>query len=457
MSNAILGINRTYQAYSSLKLLKESVKQTYIAILLMISALIIFSSAWYALQIAKTVTVPIEELINATKEVARGNLEVSLETRAKDELGMLIRHFNKMIRELAANRKELEERKAFIETVVENITTGVISIDRNGNVSTINGAAKKILGIQDEVVGKKYWQAFPKERYLPIYQAIKEILGNARAGTHRNEVTVQIKGELKHLLVSASPLKDNENNWIGVVIVIEDITDLVKAQRAQAWEEVARRMAHEIKNPLTPISLSAQRIKRKLKKGSLSSDEIESLTRSADTIVKSTETISNMVSEFSRFAKLPEVKFEPIDIRETIKEAVDMYKGYKNIDFKVIFSENLPEKTLLDREQMKRVFINLFDNAIHAMEEKGKITIKVNYDEKQKRIIVEVADTGCGIPDKDKDKLFQPYFSKRKGGTGLGLAIVNKIVSDHDGTIRVADNQPKGAVFIIEIPHREAA
>ncbi len=396
-------------------------------------------------------------MINATKEVAKGNLDISIETRAKDELGMLIQHFNRMIRDLAAKQRELEERKAFIETVVENITTGVISIDRNGNISTINSAAKKILGIEENPVGEKYWHVFPKNLYGPIYHAIKETLSISSGTGKRTEVTMHIKGELKHLLVSASPLKDHEGTWAGVVIVIEDITELVKIQRAQAWEEVARRMAHEIKNPLTPISLSAQRIKRKLKKRHLTEEEVESLNRSADAIIRSTETISNMVNEFSRFAKLPDVELKPDDITEIIKEAVDMYRDNRTVDFELHFSENLPKKMLIDREQMKRVFINLIDNALHAMNNSGKITIKASYNPETRKVRIEVADTGCGIPDKDKDRLFQPYFSKRKGGTGLGLAIVNRIITEHDGTIRAADNHPQGAVFIIELPYREAA
>ncbi len=454
VSEALAGINASYKEYSSLKLIKESAKNTYIAILLMVSALIIFSSAWYALQIAKSVTGPLEALFNATKEVSSGNLSVRIEADTKDELGNLIRSFNRMIMELDANRAEIEERKAFIETVVENVATGVVSIDGSGNITTINTSARNILGVDEGVLNKKYWQAFPKDRFGPIYTIIREMLKSPSPGEKR-EITLYVNGSPKHLLVGASPLKDKEGRWAGTVIVLEDITDLVKAQRAQAWEEVARRMAHEIKNPLTPIRLCAQRIKRKLSKHRL--EETEALEKSADSIIKASETIKRMVDEFSRFARLPEIELSPSDPKELIKEVVEMYKEHTNVDFKLVFSENLPKRMLLDREQMKRVLMNLIDNAIYAMNGSGTITISCRYDKERSRVVMEVADTGCGIPDEDKEKLFQPYFSKRKGGTGLGLAIVDRIVADHGGYVRVADNHPRGAVFIIEIPYREAA
>ena len=454
-SAAIYGINKTYQEYSSLKVIKDSIKNTYIAVLLMISALIIFSSSWYALQIAKGVTAPVEALINATKEVARGNLDVQLEVKGRDELGMLVAHFNRMIRELAVNRRKLEESKAFIETVVESIDTGIVSIDRNGRITTINSAARSILGIENNPVGKRYWEVFPKEQLKPLYAIIRKLIRSSKGVRQKGEITLYVKGEPKHLLVGASTLFDSKGRWTGVVIVLEDITELVKAQRAQAWEEVARRLAHEIKNPLTPITLSAQRIKRKIRSGALSERDAESLSASADTIVRCAESISNMVSEFYRFARLPETKLAPEDIREVIREAVSLYRDNKKIDFRLEFSENLPERTLLDREKMISVFVNLIDNAIHAMEGEGTVTIRADYREDENKIVIEVADTGCGVPDEYKDKLFLPYFSKRKGGTGLGLAIVDRIIADHNGYIRVRDNVPKGTVFVIEIPHRE--
>ncbi len=457
LSLALTNIQKIYQEFSSLKLIKESIKITYIIIFLMISALIIFASAWYALQIAKTVTVPLEALMNATEEVSRGNLNVKVEAKATDELGQLIEHFNRMVADLNVKQKELEQGKVFIETVIESITTGVISINRHMNVTIVNSAAKRILGIKENVINKKYWIAFPEERFSSLYKIIRNMIRKAEAEQHHAEVTMHIEGTPKHLLVKASPIINPTYGRMGVVIVIEDITELVKAQRAQAWEEVARRMAHEIKNPLTPVKLSAQRIKRKIAKLKVDPKETEALMQSADVIIRSVETISRMVSEFSRFAKLPETQLEPCNVRELIEEVVDMYRGLKDIDFEVVLPENLPEKALLDRDQMKAVFMNLIENAIDAMGGKGKITIRASYKEKEKRLVFEVADTGCGIPDEDKEKLFVPYFSKKKGGTGLGLAIVDKIVADHDGYIRVGDNHPKGAIFTIEIPYREAA
>ena len=455
VASAIQGTIRTYHEFSSLRAIKESIKGTYIAALLMISALIIFSSSWYALQIAKSITAPIEALMNATREVAKGNLDVEIEARGRDELAMLIRNFNLMIRELALNRKRLEERNAFIETVVEHVATGVISIDRNGRISTMNSAARRILNVKENPVGKRYWEVFPRDRFEPLYRIIREIVSGKDTKPHKREMTINIDGEPKHLLVGASTLLDQRGNWTGLVIVLEDITELVKAQRAQAWEEVARRMAHEIKNPLTPISLAAQRLLRKLSRGAITQEDAQSLKKSAETIIKSVNSISSMVNEFYRFARLPETKLAPEDLRSIVEEVVELYSANRDVDFRLFFSDNLPQRTLLDREKMKSVFVNLIDNAIHAMDGKGTVSISAHYETSERKIVIKVTDTGCGIPDEYKDKLFLPYFSRRKGGTGLGLAIVDRIIADHNGYIRVQDNHPRGAVFIIEIPHRE--
>lgn len=366
-----------------------------------------------------------------------------------------MRSFNRMIMELEANRREIEERKAFIEAVIESVATGVISIDRDGTITTVNSSAKQILGLEENIVGKRYWEALSRPEYEELYEIVKEI-AREPVPVEKREITIH-KGGTKHLLVSATTIKGKDKKWAGTVIVLEDITELVKAQRAQAWEEVARRMAHEIKNPLTPIGLSAQRIKRKISKKQLTDADREAIEKSSDAIVKSVQSIKKMVDAFSRFAKLPEIELAPCDLKEIVQESIEMYRENKKVDFEVHFSENLPKKLLLDREQMKRVFLNLIDNAIHAIDGKGKISISAYFNPEKRTVVIEVADTGCGIPDEYKDKLFQPYFSKRKGGTGLGLAIVDRIIADHGGYIRVRDNTPKGTVFTIELPYREAA
>ncbi len=452
IAQAIDVIGASYKEYSKLKLLKKPIKRGYVLTFLMISSLILFASVWFGLQIAKGITEPIEALAQATEKVAAGDLSVKVETKAEDELALLVRSFNQMTREIARNRQELENRKLFMEAVLENVATGVISIDRDGTITSINTSAKKILSIKDDVIGKKYWEVFPKSEYASFYNLIREMIRHARREEKR-ELAVNIGGEIKHLLVGVSTIFRDKGGFDGLVVVFEDITELIKAQRAEAWEEVARRMAHEIKNPLTPIKLSAQRLRRKF------SEEVkdkESFFRATDTIIRSVDEMKKMVDEFYRFAKLPETVPAPGDLKEVVNEVVDLYKtSYKGIEFEVEFSKDFPDKIYIDREQMKRVFINLIDNAIEAMEGKGKIFIRGYLVKEEKKVVIEVADTGKGISPEDRDKIFVPYFSKKEGGTGLGLAIVDRIIADHGGYVKVKDNKPRGAIFIIELPMRK--
>ncbi len=452
LAEAMDVIRASYTEYSKLKMLKAPIKRGYIFTFLMLSSLILFSSVWFGLQIAKGITEPIEALAQATQRVASGDLSVRVETKAEDEIALLIKSFNQMTREIARNREELESRRKFMEAVLENVATGVISIDRDGVITSINSSAKNILGLKGDVLGKKYWEVFPKDEYFAFYELIREMLRRSK-DKEKRELTINVAGEIKHLLVGVSTLFREDGKFNGLVVVFEDITDFIKAKRAEAWEEVARRMAHEIKNPLTPIKLSAQRLKKKF---SHRVYDKESFNRATDTIIRAVDEMKKMVDEFYRFAKLPETNPLPCDIRDIVKEVVDLYRSsYKNVTFEVEFSEDFPEKILVDSEQMKRVFINLIDNAIEAMNGNGKISIKGYVSKSERKIVLEVADTGRGIPPEDKERLFMPYFSKKEGGTGLGLAIVDRIIADHGGYVRVKDNEPKGAVFIIELPMRK--
>ncbi|HKL83162.1 MAG TPA: ATP-binding protein, partial [Desulfobacter sp.] len=246
-------------------------------------------------------------------------------------------------------------------------------------------------------------------------------------------------------------LKDDTGQNLGAVLVFDDVTELEKAQRLVAWREVARRIAHEVKNPLTPIKLSAQRLKRKY--GKIIDDEV--FTRCADTIVEHVDLIRNLVNQFSTFAKFPDTNFASARIENIIFETVALYKeGLEQVDIQTRFKDNIPTLKL-DHQHMKQAFINLIDNAVYAVNKKGTIVIDLSYDPILKIVRIEIADNGKGISDKEKTKLFEPYFSTKKTGMGLGLAIVNSIISDHNGVIRVQDNQPNGAKFIIELPVEE--
>ncbi len=451
----ITTVTQYYEGYRQAKELKNPIKISYIIVFLMATLLIVFSSIWFGLQLAKGITVPIEALASATREVARGNLDTQISVRADDEIGILVDSFNQMIQDLKVSRKELEERKRYIETVLDNIATGVISIDKEGKVSSINKVARALMALECEnCLGLSYKQIFKEDYLAPLRETVKKMLRRGREGD-RKEVKLVTEEGIIHLMVGASTITDEEGRYAGTVVVMEDMTELVKAQRAAAWEEVARRVAHEIKNPLTPISLSAQRLKRKFGHH-MQGEEGEIFYRCIETIINEVDELKRMVNEFYKFARMPQINPRPTRLQDLIKDLVALYSAsHKGITFQVDIPDDLPP-LLLDREQMNRVFINLLENAIEAMKGKGKITIRARWDESIPAAVIEVADEGMGIRPEDKEKLFMPYFSTKAQGTGLGLAIVSRIISDHGGYIRVKDNKPRGAVFIIELPGKAA-
>jgi two-component system nitrogen regulation sensor histidine kinase NtrY len=331
------------------------------------------------------------------------------------------------------------------------VAAGVISIDEKGDVTTINTSAEQMLQIKGEtVLEKNFSEGLPKEYVEQIERLLNDLKSSGKDSMER-QVTVNLEGKSLSLLINLTNLKDEEGKSLGVVAVFDDLTQLIKAQRMAAWREVARRIAHEIKNPLTPIQLSAERLrKRYLEKLQPDGTVFDECTR---TIVKQVEELKGMVNEFSNFARMPASQPTPNRLNEIIEETLVLFQGVqKQIHFEFIPSE-VPVLNI-DRDQMKRVMINLIKNSLAAIENEGKIRIQTNYDSKLQIVRLEVSDDGRGIPDDDKGRLFEPYFSTRKSGTGLGLTIVNAIISDHNGYIRVRDNKPKGTTFLIELPVR---
>jgi two-component system nitrogen regulation sensor histidine kinase NtrY len=419
--------------------------------LLMVTLLILFSATWFGFYLAKDITVPIKELAEATHRIATGDLSFRIQMKAADEIGTLVQSFNQMTGDLQVSRSELEQRKKYMEIVLKNVAAGVISIDEEGNVSTINTSAEQILEIKGgEVLGKNISEVLPKEYVEQVRPLLNEIKSSGKDAIER-QVTVNLEEKSLSLLINLTTLREEEGKSLGVVAVFDDLTQLIKAQRMAAWREVARRIAHEIKNPLTPIQLSAQRLrKRYLEK--LEPDETV-FDECTQTIVKQVEELKGMVNEFSNFARMPALQPTPSRLNEIIQETLILFQGAK----KQVHFEFIPDElpTLnLDRDQMKRVMINLVKNSLAAIENEGKIRIQTSYDPILQMVRLEVSDDGCGIPDEDKRRLFEPYFSTRKSGTGLGLTIVNAIISDHNGYIRVRDNRPKGTTFLIELPVR---
>jgi two-component system nitrogen regulation sensor histidine kinase NtrY len=444
-------ISKAFVEYKQLKILKKPIKFSYMMALLMVTLLIVFSATWFGFHLAKDITVPIKDLAEATHRIATGDLNFRIQMKAADEIGLLVQSFNQMTGDLQVSRSELEQRKKYMEIVLKNVAAGVISIDEEGNMTTINTSAEQMLEIKGEAaLDKKFSEALPKEYVKQLEYLLSELKSSGKDSIER-QLTVNLEGKSLSLLINLTTLRDEEGKSLGVLAVFDDLTQLIKAQRMAAWREVARRIAHEIKNPLTPIQLSAQRL-RKRYLGKLQPDGavFDECTR---TIVKQVEELKGMVNEFSNFARMPASKPTPHRLNEIIAETLVLFQEVqKQVRFEFIPNE-LP-MLKLDRDQMKRVMINLIKNSLAAIEKEGKIRIQTSYDRTLQMVRLEISDDGCGIPDEDKERLFEPYFSTRKSGTGLGLTIVNAIISDHNGYIRIRDNKPKGTTFIIELPVR---
>ena len=458
----LASISKGVEEYRQTKMLKQPVQLTYYIVLTVVALLVVFCAIWFGMYLSKGITIPIMELAEGTRRVAGGDLTYNINVQADDEIKTLVDSFNKMTRDLRFNRKELElsarelyeknieidERRRYMEIVLDNVSTGVISLDARGLVATINHSAEKMLDIDAADVIKKSYKHILKNQHDDLADEINDRFWNRREESLSRSLSMTIGGVPKSFKVNFNSLKDDAGRQIGLVMVFDDMTELEKAQRMAAWREVARRIAHEVKNPLTPISLSAQRLKRKYRR-IIDDPVFEECTQ---TIIDHTEMIKNLINEFATFARFPTANPMPCELGPIIHETIALYReGHPNIDFLTEIPETLPVLSL-DRQQIKQTLINLIDNAIAAIRTIGKITVSVTHHADEKIVRLTVADTGVGIPDAVKPSLFEPDFTTKKSGMGLGLAIVSTIVSDHKGTIHVADNQPHGAKFIIELP-----
>jgi len=446
------------QRYRLLKTQKNPVKTFYLMTLIFLTLLIIFAASWIGFHLAKSITVPIEKLAQATREVSRGNLNVKVEDPASDEIGTLIDSFNQMIFDLktsqmsiAQKTSELESRKRYIETILDNITTGVIALDDKGAITTMNPSAREMLAIAEkDVIGKGYRNILGSARYAEVLRNIDWGMKN-RYKLADKEISVTTDGQTTHLALALSPLKQTDGEFSGLIVVFDDLTQLIKAQKIAAWKEVAQRVAHEIKNPLTPIQLSAERIIKNLQKGEPGHQAV--IEEGARTIIQEARTIKSLVDEFSNFARMPKIQLQSVDIHQIIDQTLALFKGiFTDIEFDVDYSSEVPASVPADPEQIKRAIINVLDNSIDAMNKKGRIGIRTSFDKEPQRVTIEIVDSGPGISVDDKFKLFLPHYSTKKKGMGLGLAIVNQIIRDHDGSVNIENNKPHGAKFTIQIP-----
>jgi two-component system nitrogen regulation sensor histidine kinase NtrY len=458
------GISQAFQEYKQLKLLKNPIKGIYILLFLLMTLIIVFSVTWFGLYMARGITVPIQLLAEGTREVAAGNLKYRVNVRANDEIGILVDSFNRMTGDLGQSKEkleaayldlqakhgELEERRRYTETILQAVATGVVSLDPAGRLTTVNGAAARMLGLPAEgAVGRPYREIFQGPGFTEVIGLIQR-MDHLREGTQEREIRFRRGGHAVTLLGSATALLGPRGEYAGTVLVFDDLTELLKAQRLAAWREVAQRIAHEIKNPLTPIQLSAQRLRRRLR--DKVADERKLLDECTDTIIQEVDGLRQLVDEFSRFARMPALNPRPTDLHRLLDGVVTLHReSHPALTLNAVFAPDLP-LVEVDPDQIKRAVLNLVDNAVEAVSGAGEVVVQTRWFPEAGRVQILVSDNGVGIPPEDKEKLFLPYFSTKAAGTGLGLSIVHQIVTDHRGAIRVEDALPKGSRLIIELP-----
>ncbi len=444
--NQLETIKKAYNEYHQIETQQNPIKFLYFFVLTIATLLIIFLALWIALRIAKGITIPIRALAEATNAIAQGNLDYRINLIREDEIGLLINSFNKMVGELRDGKFTLEKAYTEIEAILENINTGVILLERSGRIASLNNAACSMLNFnRDNIIGRSHREILGKIKSEDLNTMLKKLEQKDFKFTE-GEIHAYIDSKPVNLRVYITVLKNSKGNFVGILVVFDDLTEIITAQRAIAWQEVAKRIAHEIKNPLTPIQLSTERLIKKWDEKAEDFEEV--LKRSTRTIVNEVNSLRNLVNEFSRFGKMPKINLQPTNIKSIIEDALNLYKDIRGINFITSF-QNTPEIET-DQEQLKRAIINLIDNAIQS--KTGRIWLNTSYDPSLEVARIEVADEGEGIKEEEKDKLFLPYFSTKKDGTGLGLAIVSTIISKHRGYIRVKNNEPKGTRFIIELP-----
>ena len=462
LSENLQFIRKGFTEYQQIKLLKKPIQITYYISLSIVALLVLFCAVWFGFFMARSISLPIKELAEGTRRVADGDLGYTIDPVSDDEFGSLVQSFNQMTQDLRISREqlelsarmlrhqniEIEEKRQFMEIVLISVSAGVVTLDAKGIISTMNKSAEKMLNLKSEQILNKSYKHLLDGAFLELANEVLDNLSLTSGDTIELPLKLTIEGRPRSFLVSVNALKDDAGRHMGTLMVFDDLTELEKGQRMAAWREVARRIAHEVKNPLTPIILSAQRLKRKYAQF-VDETIFEECT---ETIISQVELIRNLVNEFSSFARFPSANPVPDHLLPIIEETVALYReGHPGINFKINNTSDIPVLNL-DHQQMKQALINLIDNAIGALKGPGNIIISVAHDPILKKVRMEVADDGPGISDEDKTRLFQPNFSTKKTGMGLGLTIVSTIIADHNGMINVQDNAPRGAKFVIELP-----
>ena len=460
-------ITTAYEQYNQAKVLRGPLQGVYVSFFLMMTLVILVSATWLGLYVAKRITRPVQQLADGARAIGAGRLDHRIEPQSADELGSLVDAFNAMAAELRGSQRrlersrvdlerknlEVEERRRYIATVLDRIATGVVSMDAGGAVTTINGAAARLLDLTPEVVGQSSFDLFAREDLAPLRPLVAATVDRPHEPTAQ-EVTIGREGREIHLAAAATALVGADGLVEGRVLVVDDVTPLIRAQRVAAWRDVARRLAHEIKNPLTPIQLSAERLKRHFRDAPPNARAL--VDECTNAIVTEVEALKNLVDEFAQFARMPAPRTVPTDLNGLVEDALSLYAGlFPHIAMARAWDAALPP-VRVDPEQIRRVVINLVDNAVEALNASGAndpmVRLSTAFDATHGVARLVVADNGPGIPAADRDKLFMPYYSTKLRGSGLGLAIVRRIVAEHGGNIEAADETPRGTRFVIELP-----
>ena len=458
-------VEASYAKFRKAEAFREPIKAVYFSLYLLQALFILFGAVWLALYLARRITTPLRLVAEGAERIAAGERGVRVEfPSSDDEFQALIASFNRMSERLARSEEEvehtragltrknqeLEERRRLTETVLETVGTGVLVTDAYGHVTAVNAAACRVLDLTaDDVVGRALDEALVGSGREDVAALVRRLL-SGRVARHERDVAVPSGGRDRHLAVTVVPLPGPAGSPPGAVVVMDDLTPLMRAQKVAAWGEVARKLAHEIKNPLTPIQLSAQRVRKAYLKGAPDFEQV--LTECTSAIVNEVDALKNLVDEFAQFARLPAANLATASLHDVVEQALSLYEGlFGEVRIERRLAPDVPPLRL-DADQMKRVVINLVDNAVEAIEQKGTVVVSTELDRAQGKVLLGVADDGPGVLPEDKDKLFVPHFSTKRRGSGLGLAIVSRIVQEHQGVIRVEDNHPRGARFVVELP-----
>jgi two-component system nitrogen regulation sensor histidine kinase NtrY len=445
----------------------QLIRLSYVILLIAMMFLIFFAAVWLGFYVARAITGPILRLAEATEKVAAGDYNVMIETSTDDEAGQLTRQFNAMTKDLQRHRDqanqtaeklrlshaELERRGHYMEVVLKSIQAGVLSVDATGLVTSISQSARELLGVKGVATGEPVEIALGAEVYQDFWSAVIE---QARGKSeYSGQVDLQVNTSQVQLLFDAVRFFDDGGRELGIVVVFADSTEKIRAQKVAAWREVARRIAHEIKNPITPINLSAERLLRRFENRFTGNDR-DVFSGCISTILTQVESLKRVVNEFSRFSRMPTIDTKTEDLPRVIRGVVDLFSlSYPSVHFDLSgLRADLP-MVEIDREQMNRAFVNIIANAVEAMNERSegpRIDISSFVDATSKTVSIEVADNGPGIPNEMKERVFEPYFSTKKDGTGLGLPIVNQIIAEHGGYLRIRERIGGGTIVSIEIP-----